>query len=377
MYTIRKNCIFCNNKLSTTYFYEDKKIPVAVYCVDTSITDDYLIPYNIYICSCCNTVQTKYLGDLKEIYKYNHADGTGSIMGNLHNKVCDIMLKYKDNINNIIEIGSSKGILADLILNKLDNIEYNIIDPAYIGSSINKTIYNNFYENINDNNINANTIIISHVFEHFYNPIEIINKINKNTNIDNFILVWPDLDYYLENNVLHVLNTEHTFYVSNKYIKNLFKLYNFTLIEETFYEGHSVIFYFKRSKVNLIENNITIEFKNNIETIPLYFNNIDKIITYFNNVINDAEIPVYIWPCSIHTIFLTVFGLNINKISNILDNSPLKINKKVYGLDKICLDFNEVLKKNEKSIIILNGGIFNKEVEHLLLKTNIQTIKYI
>ena len=32
---------------------------------------------------------------------------------------------------------------------------------------------------VDDENIDANTLIISHVFEHFYNPIEILKKIHK------------------------------------------------------------------------------------------------------------------------------------------------------------------------------------------------------
>ena len=375
-YSVRNNCIFCKSNLDKTYFLKDKIIPVAVYCIDKEVTDDYLIPYNIYICNNCNAVQTKYLGNLDEIYKHNHADGTGTVMHKLHNTVFNLICKYKNNINNIIEIGSSKGILADLIISNL-NIEYNIIDPCFIGNIYNKTIYNNYYESIDDTNINANTLIISHVFEHFYNPIEILTKINNNKNIENFILVWPDLDYYLSNNILHVLNTEHTFYISNDYIKNLFNLYNFTLVDEIYYEGHSVIFYFKKNKKYLLEGKKEIIFKNNIDSVQYYFNNIEKMVTYFNTVINNADVPIYIWPCSIHTIFLTVFGLNMDKITSVLDNSPLKINKKIYGLNKLCLDFKEILQKNKQSIIILNGGVFNKEVENLLVNTQIKTIKYL
>ncbi len=370
-YTIRNNCLICNNKLKNTYFPSDKRIPIATYCIDPLLNiNEVLIPYNIYKCDKCLTTQTKYLGNLNEIYKYNHADGTGIIMKNLHNKVADLIKKYRSKINNIIEIGSSKGILSDIILSKLKNIKYYIIDPNYIGSLNNyKIIFNDFYENIDDNKLNANTLIISHVFEHFYDPIKILQKINDNKNIKNFFLVWPDLDYYTENNILHVLNTEHTFYISNHNLLELIKSFSFILIEEYDYLGHSKIFYFEKIEDNhkYISNYIDYIDNNNIY---LYFTNINNTINKVNSIINNTNKNVYIWPCSIHTIFLIVFGLNINKITNFLDNSPLKINKKLYGYNKICLSFEEYIKKNEDSIIIINGGIFNIEIEQQLKKYN-------
>jgi hypothetical protein len=362
-YTTRTNCIICNNKLFNTFFINNKNIPIATYCIQNkSNYINSLIPFNIFKCEKCFTVQTKYLGYLNEIYKYNHADGIGLTMQNLHKIVADIIFKNYYYINNIIEIGSSKGILADIIISKLNNTKYYIIDPSYIGSSHeNKIILNDFYENVNDTQLNANTLIISHVFEHFYNPIQILEKINNNNNIKNFLLVWPDLDYYLNNNIYHVLNTEHTFYISNYNLIQLISSYNFKLIEEYNYIGHSKIYYFIKKINSINQQNITY-FNNNY--IDLYFKKLNNTVLYLNNIINNTHKNIYLWPCSIHSIFLIVFGLNLTKITNFLDNSPLKINKKLYGYDKTCLSFYDFIQKNEDCFIILNGGIFNKEIEN-------------
>jgi len=90
----------------------------------------------------------------------------GTIMNNLHCKNLDLILKYKDNINNIIEIGCSKETFADLILNNI-KLDYFIIEPNFIGNKININIINDFYENVDDNNINADTIIIYHILNIF------------------------------------------------------------------------------------------------------------------------------------------------------------------------------------------------------------------
>jgi hypothetical protein len=363
MYSIREKCIFCNNILNKTYFEKDYEIPISCYSKDNS-SDDIFIPYNIFKCNKCYTSQTKYLGDLNEIYKINHADSTGKIMQNLHITVLNLIKKYISDINNFVEIGSSKGVLCDLILNNTNINKYYIIEPSYFGTkNEKKIILNDYFENINFKEYSdANTLIISHVYEHFYNPLEILNKIYENKNIENFILVWPDLEYYKDNKNYHVLNTEHTFYVDNNFIITLLNNYSFKLIEKINYENHSVIFYFNRNE-NL-KNNKLININHDITS---YYNNLFQYkekIEMFIKTNKKLNKKICIWPCSVHTQFLLIFLKNLD-IDYVLDNSTNKINKYLYGYNLKCLNFlNEI--KNNNNGIILNGGVFNKEIKDLI-----------
>jgi hypothetical protein len=365
-YSLRLNCIFCSKILDNCYFEKDYNIPIACYSKD-KISDDIIIPYNIFICTNCKTIQTKYLGDLNEIYKVNHADSTGSLMKNLHLTVLSFIKKYKSKINNIVEIGSSKGVLSDLILDNNLVDKYYIIEPNYFGNKReNKIILHDFFENVNFKKYsNANTLIISHVFEHFYEPIKIVEIIQSNSNIKNFFLIWPDLEYYKENSVYHVLNTEHTYYVDNQFIINLLNNFSFKLIEKYKYKGHSVIFIFQRDddlkKINLFNSN------NNID---LYYNKLFESRNLIENFIKEnLEKKICMWPASVHTQFLLMF-LNNLKIDYILDNSPNKINKFLYGYNIKCLDFKKYINDKDYAII-LNGGVFNSEVKKNILNKNI------
>jgi hypothetical protein len=143
-YTIRTNCIICNDVLSTNslFFKEDKNIPLACYLINIETDDSIFIPYNVYTCTKCKTSQTKYIGDLNIIYKYNHADSTGTIMQNLHKNVYILLEKYISDITNITEIGSSYGVLSNILLNKFEQInKYYIIEPAFMGIKNKKTNY--------------------------------------------------------------------------------------------------------------------------------------------------------------------------------------------------------------------------------------------
>lgn len=375
MYSLRTNCIFCKSILTDTYFKCDYTNYVAHYALD--IASDYVphtIPFNIYTCGTCKTAQLKYLGDISEIYRLNHADSTGATMINLHTLTKNTLLKYKDRIRNILEIGSSIGVLADLILNEYTT-DYYIIEPAFNGNRKNKYILDSFYEDVDDTSINANTLIISHVFEHFYNPLDILEKINKNKNLDIFCLVFPDLEYYINNNVLHVLNTEHTYYIDNDFLISLLKIYNFTLLEKINYTNHSVIFIFEKVRTTLIKDANT-SITNTNYSLDTYFNTILDTVNRFNIVIEqNQDKDIYIWPASIHCLYLCMFGLHTN-IKGFLDNSPNKINKMMYGYNMNIYSFSSVTSQNNSNtVILINGGIFNNDIQNIInTSTNIKFI---
>lgn len=365
-YNTRTTCIICNSNLQSEslFFKEDLSIPIASYLIDKNDMDECIfIPYNVHTCTNCKTSQTKYIGDLSIIYKHNHADSTGTIMSNLHVTVSNLIDKYIDSITNITEIGSSYGKLSEIILSKFKQInKYYIIEPSFKGNFNEKQIIiPDFFEKIDYTQYSdSNTIIISHVFEHFYNPIEILEKIKNNQNIENIVLVWPDLEYYKNNAVYHVLNTEHTYYVDNNLINILFNNYSFEMIEQIYYENHSVIYYFKRNNVLL-----PLKIENNDHSISNYFNNLlDKKIQITEFIKNNKLIGkrVCIWPASVHTQFLLmILQLNENDFDCVLDNSINKIGKKLYGYNLICESFKDNIT-HEHNAIILNGGSFNKEV---------------
>jgi hypothetical protein len=357
----RTKCIFCNSDKLSIFFDNDYIIPVASYTVDTYNETYIKIPFNIQCCDNCKTFQTKYLGDLNEIYKNNHCDGCGTIRTEMHDRFAELIINNISNLNNLVEIGAGNGILSLSILNIKSDITYNIIDPYYFGIKENRNIINDYIENINLDSINTNVIVMSHVFEHFYEPLNIIKKIEESKNIEYVCLCFPDLETYIKNNTYNVLTPEHTYYIENNYLKEIFLKYGFeTIIEEKFKE-HSIFLIFKRTSI--FNNDIIPENKNSIIDIKNYYDSIFKKINKLNNILSlTNNIDAYIFPCSIHTLYLFAFGLNTTYFKSILDNSKYKLNKYLYGYNVICESFTDFIKNDRKSLVILNGGCFNKEI---------------
>ena len=63
-----------------------------------------------------------------------------------------------------------------------------------------------------------------------------------------------------------------------------------------------------------------------------------------------------------HTLFCISLGLNVSRINNVLDNSPLKINKYIYGYKLKCLSFSNIVESDEEKVILLTGGCYNSEI---------------
>ena len=167
MYTERKNCIFCKSAKLLKTFGKNLIIPVGSYNLEKPNEKYEYIPFNIVCCTDCQAYQTLYLGDLNEIYKINHADGYGSIRSSMNSDFSDLIKDSISDIDGIVEIGAGGGALSDNILAKI-NTNYTIIDPFYFGPTLNRNVIRSFLENTDLDDVDANTLVMSHVFEHFY-----------------------------------------------------------------------------------------------------------------------------------------------------------------------------------------------------------------
>jgi hypothetical protein len=370
----RTRCIFCCSSDLVTILDSDLTIFQNIGMLEYNELDleSKTIKYNIQCCNKCNSFQNKYLAPLENVYSNSHVSPIGSIRSLMTDKFGSLILSNK-NVNGIIEIGAGKGELSEFLLSQSD-YKYNIIDPSYIGPVENRTIIASYIEDIEDidiNNIQANSLIISHVFEHFYEPLKILKIISNNKNLDFVYICHPNFDKYVSKNTLNILNIEHTFYIENDFLIKLFNRCGFKLIKKDLVEDYSILFEFKRTNtaVDLIFKNI-----HTVEKFEKYSYEIYNRVKYLNDFIDKTQKDIYIWPCSVHIITLFNFGLKYNKLVGSLDNSEYKIGKYMYGYKLKCFPFKEIVKSEKEIVIILNGGCFNKEIVDRNQNKNIQFI---
>ena len=372
LYQEREQCIFCNCSEFETLLEDNYKAPITN-ILSFDLKENYFMPYNIICCNNCNTCQNKYLADVQLVYDGAHNDNYGLVKNEKFNKMYNFITS-NEKINGIIEIGACHNFLAEKIIDTM-KIPYTIIEVNNIKKNENINYINNFFENVDIIDINANTLIMSDVFEHFYNPTEIIKKIY-DSQIQYIYINHPDFDYAINNNLLMCLNTEHTFLIEHQFLFSLFENNGFRLKCLQNFENFSLLLLFERidySFSKMINNNLlNINTKNNVNK---YINNMKRTATYINNIMNETPNKnYYIWPASVHSITLFMFNLNYKKLTGVLDNSPNKIGKYLQCYSLLCSSFNEILNSNDENTTIIISGAGNYINELNISKSKIKFI---
>lgn len=352
----RNQCLFCHGEDLVELFAKDYSIAMGCYCVDKD-TDCKFMPYNVLKCNSCLTHQTKYLGDPNVIYGYN-ANFYGSVRSSM-NELFANFIDENQNVKNIIEIGGGSGSLADMMI-KRGCSSYTVVDPTWSGKSKDVKVYRSFFEDVDITMVKADTLVMSHVFEHFYEPAKILDKISRTESIKYVYLNFPDLEKALEIGNYHVLNPEHIFYTENQFIIDIFKKYGFTRRKVFHHMDHSVFFEFE--KTGPVDPTFTPRNKSADVDVKRFFEQIFKRVDEINSKISESG-PVYIWPCSMHTVFLTAFGIDTDRLAGVLDNSPHKIGRHLYGSKLYCSSLDGTMTAGEPVTIIMNGGCYNQEIE--------------
>ena len=221
IYTLRKRCVFCESVSLNDLFSTNTQTSLSI-SFGSKGESPYSMPFNIQICSSCNCVQTKYLGNLDIIYNKNHIDICGSLKQTMYNQFSDFITENKA-IQGILEAGACFDFLSNRIKENLADLPYIVVDPAYIGKSDRIQIIPEFIENVNISALPINTVIMSHIFEHLYEPSALLKKLQSSTNIQYIYLNHPDFEHNIKTNTYVVLNSEHTFYIEHDVLIAYFK----------------------------------------------------------------------------------------------------------------------------------------------------------
>jgi len=363
-FTERTACIFCKSKELFKLWEQPREIFLGCYVVSSPAHICHKMPFNILKCVKCKTYQTQYLGDMSIIYNYN-ASSHGVIRSTM-NQLFAEFITTDTHINSILEIGGGNGDLSDILIHSRKDLQYTIVDPTYSGTTTNKTVVNGFFESVSIHD-NIDTIVMSHVFEHFYEPTEILTRFKDMKSVKTIFLNFPNLESCIKENQYHVLNPEHIYYAENQFITKLFDCFGFSVKKTYFHNKHSVFFEFRRidRKIDTHSEQLIQNLSSDVD-VPTFFERILERIADINTIIRShPEHAIYIWPCSMHTTYLIAMGLDFDKIG-ILDNAPHKIGQYLYGTNKKCGRLSDILLSSNNSIVILNGGCYNDEVKSLV-----------
>jgi hypothetical protein len=275
-----------------------------------------------------------------------------------HIKFALFILNNVNKISNIIEIGGKTGILAKQIL-KVEKHTYTIIDICDSDINIPGVIFKN--ENAEESSYNEDDIVVmSHVFEHLYNPKDFIQKLYNEKVSDIFISI-PNMRSLLEKSVLLLINVEHTFYCDMNYCIALFESNGYKNVDNFYFNDHSIFFHFRIDRPKQIVWNTISSVKIELNN---YFISIEKL--YKNIIINK---PFYIAPAGYYGQMIYYLLSPNTNIIGFLDNDANKTGQRVYGTPKY-IEYPSVLTNINEPNILISASLYSKDIINNFLRFN-------
>jgi SAM-dependent methyltransferase len=367
---ILRNASCITNNIELEHLYTFKDFPVFMGCTNDEEKNDLVADMSWYIDPLSGFIQLTKLIPLDILYMDQHMDATGATWSRYNKELSNFIIKYYD--GNILEIGGGSGKLANLILGLSTKVEKYLVvepNPMFEESEKLKVIKTFFTENLKINNDDGvKTVVLSQVLEHVYDPRDFLRQVYNFLPIKGrFIFGYPNLEHLFSNKYTNAINFEHSFLMTDFFVDSLLIETGFKIVSKIEYENHSHFYCVEKVEEGIKANNLQNKYghyKNMFNEFIQYHNN---LVAELNNKINELESPIFLFGAHIFSQYLFSFGLNKNKIIKILDNSPIKQGKRLYGTSLEVVSPN-ILSNYKKPIVILKAGLYNQEIMDDILK---------
>ena len=356
----RTKCIICGGEYQ--YIYKALHTPIS-FCPKTNdyIEDKYM---DLDFCGCiqCGSVQLINLIDPIILYEGSHNMTFLTPTWKEHHEKFSQFIQNNYVDGHITEVGGGNGILAELIL-KNKKIKYTILDMCNV--SINNL--NVEYQQGNCENYKFpenECVIMSHLFEHLYQPLTFIKNL-KECNVKKIFISIPNMTKQLEAKCLSVLHIEHTYMLDELDTDWMFSQYGYKLIKRDFFKDHSIFMEYM--------------FDENFSPLPLLIRpeRINIIKEHFinrENKLSQIIIPEnsFIVPGGHYGQLIYLYSQHNNKnVLGFLDNDKSKQGLRMYGTPLYTYPMSELSKYVDTKInVILHGGPYTDEIKQTILNYN-------
>lgn len=351
----RTECAVClSDKLASKIILNNYPIK---FLGETDTTDlDKTIQHELVCCEDCNCLQLKNLVDPDILYNMAHNSSKSEVWLTHHKILANFIydglhhLTQKD----IIEVGGSSGVIAEQLSLK-DDVNYTIFDLCSENPNIKNVGF--IVGNCETADFPADSsIVMSHVFEHLYEPNKFVKNMSRN-NIQNIFISIPNMSLQLENKIHPVIYQEHTYLCEMEDIEYIFSKYGYS-IQKTFYYGiHAILIHFRKT-----DTLIPVVRKRSVETINKIIRMYSEKATLASSFI--LETPYFIIPAcfSGQLIYYNIDDKYKQNILGFLDNDKTKTGKRIYGTPHTIYSMEEIKKHPQKISIVIHRGAYINEI---------------
>lgn len=343
-----QKCFFCKN-IDSILKLRIHNAPLVLGCTTQTVIMDKLISYNVFKCIFCDLIFTDINLD-SEAYSQIHSEAVGKIWHEHHESFSKFVSLNRKNDKMGLEIGPSNNPLLrknTIFVDMFEESPFNLFnDEKYLKGQFPNIVLNEKF----------GIIIASHVFEHSTNP-ELFLKKSKDLLEDygEICLSIPNFEIWINEKYWNGITAEHQIYPTITQIKNICKKLNLNPTFE-YFQNHSIF-------IRITKNDFIEDLDQHDLDVIGWAKAITSSIHVVEKTIIDEDISdIFITGASHLSQYPIMISKEIqNRVKFVLDNSPNKHEKRVYGTSCVCKPF-EILSDFKKPHVVLFNSPYRKEM---------------
>jgi hypothetical protein len=359
----RSKCVICFEQLAP--LYERKGFPISISppLEGSTLSQDLFRDQNFTYCTSCSCVQFGgKLIDPTVLYANAH-NNTGDTPTWKEHHAAFKTFVLNTLPQSILEIGGT-GPLYSLIRKEQPDIFYASLDICSPTQRLDGITY--LQGNCESFNFKGHsTVVMSHVFEHLYNPRSFIENM-ANASVENVVLTFPNMLAMLKVKNPNILHNEHTYFVDRLYTEWMFGNYGYKLGSYVEFNDHSIFLHFQ-----LGSGPMEIALYNRPE-IPIQMKEIyEEEKTRLSNI--HVKENSFFAPAGLYGQLFYYFSKP--DIIGFLDNDTAKQGKRVYGTPYYVFPFNTVVGLKKVTVYVWGGPYRAELLKQLSQYPNVEVIE--
>jgi SAM-dependent methyltransferase len=353
-----------------------RDFPVFFGTVDTPADQDLRAEMEWAIDPETGVVQLTKLVPLEILYREQHVDGCGPMWQQYYEDLADYILSR--GIRSVLEIGGGGGRLAKIALARQPETRWIIVEPnPTVESDGNLQIIKGFFERSLLVERQVDAVVFSQVMEHVYDPRRFL------ADIADFlppgrrlIFAYPNLALWLERKYTNALNFEHTMLLTDRHLDALLPESGFQVHDKRVYQEHSFFYTAAKAADRLPPVPMPNLYREYRALFRSFIEHHEMMVADLNRTMRESSEEFYLFGAHIFSTFLFAFGLEEQRIAGILDNSPTKVRRRLYGT-RFVVDNPVVLRGKKNCAVILRAGHFNREIRDGIVRNINPEVRFV
>jgi hypothetical protein len=302
------------------------------------------------------------------VYLNQHSEPTASQLWiDHHTAFADFMLEDLATTQ-VLEIGGGSGLLAKIVREKSEEaLLWTILEPC---APEQKPDGIEWIEGWFPSDAPAkigSALVATHVLEHATNPQDFIRSCASYLDLgEDLIISWPNMLKMAERRDLNMLNFEHLHFLPHETVESMFIEEGFDIIATYDFRGHSIFLKARKSSLTRSPSATKKNTEGLLTLAQSYRDSLDQLVAALNGSIEEWDGEVNLFGAHIFSQYLIARGLNLARVTRILDNSTHKQGQRLYGTN-LSVAAPEAVRGKSGQLILVAAALYEAEILEQLL----------